>query len=929
VYNNICQTCHRPGNVFAGNKPFAPADASVVFGRHTTNGQGRMRQISHRWDGSDTNPAAGAVPPTLAAMTTATIVQDPATPTPNLRGRTGNELACARCHSMHADPNSNGSLLRSANDQDQMCMDCHSPRNKQSHLDGTHPVGVNYAAKAAAKPSKFNPTPLKTNPSNPTADVGATLTSTGNVVCSTCHGVHFTDSKGSTVDGVLNYANISTGDGYLLRTDRRNAKVSAGQPENLNICTTCHAGKSNHNAKDQDVQCSDCHGTHVEYDKDDPNGTLGKNVFLIRRNVKKAGMDTKVYFRYTGSKREYRNDQGTGVCQGCHDVPPPGGVYPAEHASNSAADCNGCHNHASSAGSFSGACTKCHGMPPRNLAELAVPATNALGGAVGAHAIHYNRGMSCNTCHNGYTGRTMPSTTIDLGFAIEPGNVTGFKGSVASGTYYYNQSVLSNNYTFVGPGAREISQQPGAVAMTCNVYCHGNTLTPGTNPTPSWVSSGLTCTSCHSQDGTAMTMGSHNTHATGTSLNLTCDKCHGSITSTNHMNGSVRWDLGLLTTSPSATYQAVGGVTGKNGETNKLAPSTQYGSCSSIICHGQGSPTWGAKSAAPVNGFPYSTAQCGKCHSMQGDVSTANPFYSTAIPKVIVKTDAKVGAHTSHLASVGSASVLCLDCHGNVTLVSAANHMNGTTNFVWSDLATHTVPTDPTNIPLKPSYLNGTCSNTYCHGATLSGGTNKTPSWNSQTYLPATLSPAACATCHGFPPQTASGIHSTIATPTGFPTSSCGCHPNLNSNGTTYADIFIDKSKHINGLLEGGGKCDACHGYPPANKKFVASANNWEFAKMENYTGGGGAHTVAGHIPASANPADKWSNCSNCHKESDHAMSPLVFLPSSNIKVNIDQNNKFSVSRTAKYASNKLDGAAHVSGNCSNIACHFQKSPKW
>jgi predicted CxxxxCH...CXXCH cytochrome family protein len=314
---------------------------------------------------------------------------------------------------------------------------------------------------------------------------------------------------------------------------------------------------------------------------------------------------------------------------------------------------------------------------------------------------------------------------------------------------------------------------------------------------------------------------------------------------------------------------------------------------------------------------------------MQGDVSTANPFYSTAIPKVIVKTDAKVGAHTSHLASVGSASVLCLDCHGNVTLVSAANHMNGTTNFVWSDLATHTVPTDPTNIPLKPSYLNGTCSNTYCHGATLSGGTNKTPSWNSQTYLPATLSPAACATCHGFPPQTASGIHSTIATPTGFPTSSCGCHPNLNSNGTTYADIFIDKSKHINGLLEGGGKCDACHGYPPANKKFVASANNWEFAKMENYTGGGGAHTVAGHIPASANPADKWSNCSNCHKESDHAMSPLVFLPSSNIKVNIDQNNKFSVSRTAKYASNKLDGAAHVSGNCSNIACHFQKSPKW
>ena len=192
--------------------------------------------------------------------------------------------------------------------------------------------------------------------------------------------------------------------------------------------------------------------------------------------------------------------------------------------------------------------------------------------------------------------------------------------------------------------------------------------------------------------------------------------------------------------------------------------------------------------------------------------------------------------------------------------------------------------------------------------------------------MPATLTlPASCNGCHGFPPSIATG-HPDVPTPT---LAACkACHNNVNDVATGYADVFVNKAQHINGLLEGGG-CNGCHGYPPSRKSFVGSTGNWADARMENYTGGGGAHTVAGHIPPGATQDQAWANCTKCHNQNDHATNPLEFKPSTNIKVSIDQKYRFSVNRPAKYTSNRLDGALHVSGNCSSVACHFQKSPKW
>jgi predicted CxxxxCH...CXXCH cytochrome family protein len=257
--------------------------------------------------------------------------------------------------------------------------------------------------------------------------------------------------------------------------------------------------------------------------------------------------------------------------------------------------------------------------------------------------------------------------------------------------------------------------------------------------------------------------------------------------------------------------------------------------------------------------------------------------------------------------------------------------MNGTTNFVWSALAQ--------SGGLTPVYTTGTCTNVYCHGARMPGGdtsgTNRTPVWNSSTYLPATLTAAACGTCHGFPPSTVSG-HPAVTIPAGFPATapignSCSCHPNINTAGNSYANIFVNKAIHINGTLDvaAGGACDTCHGYPPVSAGFVGSANNWANARTEDYLGGGGAHTVNSHVSALAVPGGGFTNCSKCHDANDHVMTPIVFNPSQNIKARVNQQFRYEAAKQFKYSSNRLDGSTHLTGTCSNASCHLGATPKW
>jgi predicted CXXCH cytochrome family protein len=141
------------------------------------------------------------------------------------------KINCAVCHDPHsqdhepfdaaapADPLAYTSpaggrhLQRRDNDQNQMCVVCHSARNVQAASGGSHPVGLTVPASGG----------FRSPPGLPLAK------GTGQVVCMTCHDPHFTDSGG---------ANGGQGDGYLLRDPDGNP--ASGEIAIGDLCLQCH-----------------------------------------------------------------------------------------------------------------------------------------------------------------------------------------------------------------------------------------------------------------------------------------------------------------------------------------------------------------------------------------------------------------------------------------------------------------------------------------------------------------------------------------------------------------------------------------------------------------------------------------------------------------------------------------------------------------
>ena len=191
----------------------------------------------------------------------------------------------------------------------------------------------------------------------------------------------------------------------------------------------------------------------------------------------------------------------------------------------------------------------------------------------------------------------------------------------------------------------------------------------------------------------------------------------------------------------------------------------ENGRCSGTYCHGAAAPSWtgGAAEAAcgtcharpPPAPHPAS-AQCSACH---GDVVDARQQLGD--PALHVNGRVEVvdlshgcgschgppqdlgGAHTAHLAGgrVGRA-VACAECHTVPTDVADPGHLDDSPGA---------------EVPLAGALARqggvlarfeaGGCSSTYCHGATLRGGTTAgvAPRW---TDGPAATS---CGGCHGVP----------------------------------------------------------------------------------------------------------------------------------------------------------------------------------
>ena len=447
------------------------------------------------------------------------------------------------------------------------------------------------------------------------------------------------------------------------------------------------------------------------------------------------------------------------------------------------------------AGATEAACGACHG------ASSATPPTTANHGRH-AGAAAGQLALTCDKCHGAHPDNSHVTGTVKW-------DLTG----IAATAQY---KTPTGAYATAGATT---GLAPSASYGACNaIYCHSNSgpnATVAVYTTPTWGGAVLTCAGCHNDMSTIASTapnGGHFDHASATNSTgpqYACATCHGGYTSTT-VNAATHANKLVELAMTGATYT----------KTSPMAAGSAWGTCSSTNCHGSATNlVWGGAL------WKVGADDCTICHSgaATGLVTAAVPFYDTGYPtKVTANTDTKVGAHTSHVAGVDSLSspLTCDACHGAVTF-GTTTHMNGSTTFAWSAVAS--------TGGLSPSYngTTGVCSNVYCHGAAMPGGdttgTARTPTWTNT--LPATLTAAACGSCHGFPPPTASG-HPAVTLPTGFPTTAtiggtCNCHANINTAGNSYANMFVNKALHINGIFEAPdmGDCLGCHNAPITRTK--------------------------------------------------------------------------------------------------------------
>jgi len=407
------------------------------------------------------------------------------------------------------------------------------------------------------------------------------------------------------------------------------------------------------------------------------------------------------------------------------------------------------------------ACGTCHGIPPP-ASSGHPPVDAALGQA------------ACATCHPG---------TVLAGGALDVAGGQHIDGVV----------------------------QVGAAACT---GCHGDParLPAELAPAPPRDSLGNTAT-------TAVGVGAHLRHLQGGALRgpMACTDCHAVPASLDaHPSGAVDLTWGPLARAGGA------------------APSWSRAtaSCSATYCHG--STLTGGTRTAPVwtqvdgtqtrcgtcHGIPppaphVADQDCGKCHlgytsttvdpgthvdgyiQVNGQTCTSchgdpgRPGLLQAAPPGDVRgnvstTAVGVGAHQAHLTGTSLRKpVACGECHAPVTSTSHAQGKNLVVGLAWGPLAAAD--------GAHPAWNRGQarCASTYCHGGTLTGGTNTAPVW---TKVDGTQ--AACGTCHGVPPLAPHVQRDDCGT----------CHPG-------YTPKVLNLATHMDGVLDAVTlRCTTCHG---------------------------------------------------------------------------------------------------------------------
>jgi predicted CxxxxCH...CXXCH cytochrome family protein len=412
---------------------------------------------------------------------------------------------------------------------------------------------------------------------------------------------------------------------------------------------------------------------------------------------------------------------------------------------------------------------------------------------------------------------------------------------------------FTNPYTF--PSGRTttaggtIVLASGAAPTSCSIGCHypmgaaAHTVA-WTDPAP------LACTACHDVNR----LPAAHPAVTAAASRADCQVCH---LMDAHMQGAVKlvghpaaW---MVQTDPG--FHAFSANQGLAVCQTCHLPDLSGGATGFACgqCHDVKDASGAVVKAWPVN--------CVMCHG-GGDNATGAPPAATwghgdpsrgggAVDAV------RVGAHTSHLGSAIAPAMDCAVCHVKPADALAAGHIDGPTATVtFGGLATVGVAATPIW-----DRTSATCWSTYCHGATLAGGTLTTPVWTSVG-----MGQGACGTCHGLPPPSP---HPVVDATSGLGVCAA-CHPaTVDALGAIIPPSA--GGKHLDGLVEATGGHSASW-MVTTDPGFHAFSANEGIASCKGCHGadlsGGSAgvacarcHTSA----ASGGTANDFASCTACH----------------------------------------------------------------
>jgi predicted CxxxxCH...CXXCH cytochrome family protein len=494
------------------------------------------------------------------------------------------------------------------------------------------------------------------------------------------------------------------------------------------------------------------------------------------------------------------------VCGGCHGLPPP-----APHVQNTR--CELCH--APTAGPNmtivnaathvdgtlqvqTGDCTQCHGM----MGQSPAPPKDTMGGTastmttVGAHTSHLlgshniSRPIDCQECH------VVPANVDSPGHIDHPPPA------------YVIWGPLSAN----GGAAPAWNRTTGKCS---NVYCHGGTLTGGSNTSPSWTTVNNTqaaCGTCHGLPPPAP-------HP----ADSTCENCHAPVAGPN-----------LTLATPARHADGILDV--------------------------------------------VDTSSCNTCH---GSTTNSAPPHDTT--NMSATTLVTVGAHQSHLLGGAiSAPIACNECHTVPATLNSPGHIDHPppAYVIWGPLAT------VNSLAASWDHNTATCTNVYCHGSTLGGGTATAPLW---TKVDGTQS--MCGSCHGLPPP---APHP--------PDTNCDtCHLPTAGPNLTIANV----ATHVDGVVQVASGCSDCHGSsssntaPPKDTSGNTASNLVSVGAHQTHLGGG--------------VSSKAVACAECHKVPATVNSPGHIdhpLPAYVI---------FGPTATSSRA---MPTWSHTAAQCANTYCH-------